>query len=92
MARCGLIALDLDGTALTPAHTLAPETCRAIQKARSQGVRVVIAAAARRPPGLPRRVVLTVWPPLWAERWWWTVKRENSSTAGTYPGTGAGRC
>ena len=26
MARCGLIALDLDGTALTPAHTLAPET------------------------------------------------------------------
>ena len=37
MARCGLIALDLDGTALTPAHTLAPETCRAIQKARSQG-------------------------------------------------------
>lgn len=43
MARCGLIALDLDGTALTPAHILAPETCRAIQKARSQGVRVVIA-------------------------------------------------
>ena len=41
--RSGLIALDLDGTALTPAHTLAPETCRAIQKARSQGVRVVIA-------------------------------------------------
>ena len=43
MARCDLIALDLDGTALLPDHTLAPETCRAIAAARVQGVRVVIA-------------------------------------------------
>lgn len=43
MAACDLIALDLDGTALTPRHELAPETCRAIAKARAQGVRVVIA-------------------------------------------------
>jgi len=43
VARCDLIALDLDGTALLPDHTLAPETCRAIAAARAQGVRVVIA-------------------------------------------------
>ena len=43
MARCDLIALDLDGTALLPDHTLAPETCRACIGA---GANVLVAGSA----------------------------------------------
>ncbi len=37
-----LIALDLDGTALNPQNKIAPETRKAVQYARSKGVRVVV--------------------------------------------------
>jgi hydroxymethylpyrimidine pyrophosphatase-like HAD family hydrolase len=45
------IALDVDGTVLTPAFHVAPATCAAIASARAAGVCVIL-ASARGPRGL----------------------------------------
>lgn len=46
-----LIAIDMDGTLLNPAHKLTPRVKQAIASARAQGVRVVL-ASGRPVPGL----------------------------------------
>ena len=42
MEKIELIALDLDGTALTPDNTVADATRAAVQRARAAGLRVVV--------------------------------------------------
>lgn len=44
-ARVDLIALDIDGTVLTPDHRIAPSTVAAIAAARRRGVRIVLASS-----------------------------------------------
>jgi len=39
-----LVAIDMDGTLLDPAHTLTPRVMQAIARARAQGVQVVLAS------------------------------------------------
>lgn len=39
-----MIAIDLDGTLLTSANTISPETVRTIQEAHNQGIKIVLAS------------------------------------------------
>lgn len=48
-----LVALDLDGTLLTPAHELSPRVEQALRKAIAQGVHVVLATGKSRAAGIP---------------------------------------
>ena len=58
MSEIRLIAVDLDGTLLTSAHTMAPEGARLLQDAHRSGVRVVLSTT--RAPG----TALDLWRPL----------------------------
>ena len=49
--RIRLVALDIDGTTLTPEHRVAPATKRAVAAARKAGITVVL-ASSRSPNGL----------------------------------------
>lgn len=46
MNKIKLIALDLDGTALTPQNKVAESTTAAVRRARAAGVYVVVSTAA----------------------------------------------
>lgn len=48
---CRLIAADVDGTVLTPEHTITPATRTAVARAREQGA-VVVLTSSRSPVGL----------------------------------------
>ena len=52
-ASIGLVALDVDGTVLTPDGTVAPSTVAAVAAARAGGVHVVL-ASSRGPVALER--------------------------------------
>lgn len=58
MNKIKLIALDLDGTALTPQNKVAETTTDAVRRAREAGVYVAVSTAA----SAARRVILrSIW-------------------------------